>query len=162
MSKKKSIMTNAMRILNALKIPYDLVEYETDGTVPEHFGELIAQKTGIDPKMCFKTLVARSDKGNILVVCISVNGEVNLKALARAAGEKKVELIHVKELVGLTGYIRGGVSPVGMKKKYPTYIEKSCENYDKIAISAGICGGSLLMKPKDLEAACEAELFENL
>lgn len=154
-------MTNAMRMLNAAKIDYDLIEYDTDGDVPEHFGEKIAEKTGIMPEQCFKTLVARSDKGNIIVVCIPVKCEVDLKRLAHAAGEKRVELIHVKELLALTGYIRGGVSPIGMKKKYPTYLEKSCMNFEKMAISAGVCGGTLMIKTQDVIRICNAFLYEN-
>lgn len=161
MAKKKSVMTNAMRMLNAEKIEYELIEYETDKTVPEHFGEVIAERTGIRPEQCFKTLVARSDKGNIITVCIPVNTEVNLKQLARAAGEKRAELIHVKELFALTGYVRGGVSPIGMKKKYPVFFEKSCMNFDKMAISAGVCGGTLMIRPEDAVKICGAELFEN-
>lgn len=161
MGKKKAIMTNAMRMLKAGGFEYEAIEYETDGTVSEHFGEEISRKTGIPPEQSFKTLVARGEKCGIIVVCIPVNTEVNLKKLAAAANDKKVELIHVKELLGLTGYIRGGVSPVGMKKKYPTYIESSCMNFDKMAVSAGICGCTLMISPSDLIKACEAELFSN-
>jgi len=161
MAKKKAITTNAMRILTSAGVGFEAIEYETDGTVSEHFGEEIARKTGIEPERSFKTLVARGEKKGIMVVCIPVNAEVNLKKLASAAGDKRVELIHVKELPGLTGYIRGGVSPVGMKKKYPTFIEKSCMNFEKMAISAGICGCTLLIKPEDIVRVCEAELFEN-
>ena len=125
MAKKKAIMTNAMRILNAAKIEFDAIEYETDGTISEHFGEEIARKTGIAPEKSFKTLVAKGDKSGVIVICIPVNSEIDLKTLAASSGNKRVELIHVKELLGLTGYIRGGVSPIGMKKKYPTYIENS-------------------------------------
>lgn len=161
MSKKKSIMTNAMRILNAAKITYTAVEYETNGTVSEHFGEEVSTKTGIPVEKSFKTLTARGERCGIIIVCIPVNQEVNLKKLAAAAGDKKVELVHVKELFSLTGYIRGGVSPIGMKKKYPTYIEQSCNNYDTVAVSAGICGCTLLLSPSDLISICNAELFEN-
>ena len=122
MAKKKTIMTNAMRSLNAAKVPFEAIEYETDGTVGDHFGEAVAEKMGIPPEQSYKTLVGRGAKNGILVVCIPVCCEVDLKKLAIAAGEKKVELIAVKELLGLTGYIRGSVSPIGMKKKYPTYI----------------------------------------
>lgn len=161
MAKKKSIMTNAMRILSAAGIGYQAVEYETDGTVSEHFGEEIARKTGIPPEQSFKTLVARGERSGIMVVCIPVDSEMDLKQLAAAAGDKKAELIHVKELLALTGYVRGGVSPVGMKKKYPTYFEKSCMNFERIAVSAGICGCTLLISPVELIKICEARLFEN-
>lgn len=161
MAKKKPIVTNAMRILNAAKISYDTVEYETDGNISNHFGEEIAQKTGIAPDMCFKTLVGKTEKGEIIVVCIQVDREVDLKALARASGDKRVELTPVKDLFALTGYIRGGVSPIGMKKKYRTFIEKGCMGYEKIAVSGGICGLTLLISPDDILKICDAQLFEN-
>lgn len=161
MAKKKPIMTNAMRILDAANIRYKAVEYETDGTVSDHFGEEVAKKTGIAPEESFKTLVSRGERCGIIVVCIPVNKEVNLKKLAAAAGDKRVELIHVKELPGLTGYIRGGVSPIGMKKKYPTFLEMSCISLENIAVSAGVCGCTLLLSPDDLLKICEAKLFEN-
>lgn len=91
-----------------------------------------------------------------MVACIPVNCEVDLKKLAAAADDKSAEMIHVKELQGLTGYIRGGVSPIGMKKKYPTFIDKSCMNFDKIAVSAGICGCTLLINPADVIKECGA------
>lgn len=161
MAKKKPIMTNAMRILDAANIRYKAVEYETDGTVSDHFGEEVAKKTGIAPEESFKTLVARGERCGIIVVCIPVNKEVNLKRLAAAAGDKRVELIHVKELPALTGYIRGGVSPIGMKKKYPTFLEMSCISLENVAVSAGVCGCTLLLSPDDLLKICEAKLFEN-
>ena len=154
-------MTNAMRILDAANIRYKAVEYETDGTVSDHFGEEVAKKTGIAPEESFKTLVARGERCGIIVVCIPVNKEVNLKRLAAAAGDKRVELIHVKELPALTGYIRGGVSPIGMKKKYPTFLEMSCISLENVAVSAGVCGCTLLLSPDDLLKICEAKLFEN-
>lgn len=150
-----------MRILDAANIRYKAVEYETDGTVSDHFGEEVAKKTGIAPEESFKTLVARGERCGIIVVCIPVNKEVNLKRLAAAAGDKRVELIHVKELPGLTGYIRGGVSPIGMKKKYPTFLEMSCISLENVAVSAGVCGCTLLLSPDDLLKICEAKLFEN-
>lgn len=161
MAKKKPIVTNAMRILKAEKINFEAVEYETDGEVPEHFGEEISRKTGIPAERSFKTLVAKGERNGIIVVLIPVNCEVDLKRLAAAAGDKRAELIHVKELFNLTGYIRGGVSPIGMKKKYPTFIEKSCMNFEKVAVSAGIIGCTLQISPKDLVAVCNAELFDN-
>ena len=136
MAKDKKTVTNAMRLLNASKIKYETVEYEAD-EVGEHFGEAIAEMTGIPAEKSFKTLVARGDKTGIMVSCIAVNHEVDLKKLAKVSGNKKVEMIHVKELLGLTGYIRGGVSPVGMKKKYPTYINETAQKFETIAISGG-------------------------
>ncbi len=154
---KKKITTNAMRLLQAAKVPFTAVEYETDGTVEENFGMRIAEKTGIPPAQSFKTLVARGEKQGILVACVPVCGELDLKKLAKAAGEKKVELIHVRELLGLTGYIRGGVSPIGMKKKYPTWIHQSCLEFDQMAVSAGVCGCTLLLRPQDLLRAVGAQ-----
>lgn len=147
MAKKKPIVTNAMRLLTAAKIPFEAVEYEAD-EVCEGFGMYIAELTGIPCERSFKTLVAKGNE--LMAVCVPVDSEVDLKKLAQVSGSKKAELIHVKDLLGLTGYIRGGVSPIGMKKKYPTYIHESCKNFDKMAISAGICGVTLLMSPQDL------------
>ncbi len=147
MAKKKPIVTNAMRILSAAKIPFETVEYEAD-EVGENFGMHIAELTGIPCEQSFKTLVAKGKE--IMVVCVPVDCEVDLKKLAAASVNKKVEMIHVKELLALTGYIRGGVSPIGMKKKYPTYIHQSCMSFDKAAVSAGVCGATLLLSPQDL------------
>lgn len=160
MAKDKKTVTNAMRLLNAAKIQYKTIEYEAD-EVGEHFGEKIAEMTGIPAEKSFKTLVARGDKTGIIVVCIPVCDEVDLKKLAKVSGNKKTELIHVKELLNLTGYIRGGVSPVGMKKKYTTYIHKSAEDFDEIAISGGRCGVTLMLTPMDLQKATECK-FEDL
>lgn len=157
MAKKKPIVTNAMRLLTAAKIPFETVEYEAE-EVGENFGMHIAELTGIPCERSFKTLVARGSE--VMTVCVPVDSEVDLKKLAQASGSKKVELIHVKELLGLTGYIRGGVSPIGMKKKYPTYIHESCKNFEKMAVSAGICGATLLLSPKDLIAVCDAKTFD--
>ena len=154
MAKDKKTVTNAMRLLNASKIKYEKVEYDAD-EVGEHFGEAIAEMTGIPPEKSFKTLVARGDKTGIMVSCIAVNHEVDLKKLAKVSGNKKVEMIHVKELLGLTGYIRGGVSPVGMKKKYPTYINETAQNFETIAISGGRCGTTLILSPNDVQKATD-------
>ncbi len=154
MAKEKKAVTNAMRILTASKIKFDTVEYEAD-EVGEHFGETIAELTGIPPEKSFKTLVLRGDKTGIMVVCVPVNCEVDLKKAAKESGNKKAEMTHVKELLSLTGYIRGGVSPVGMKKKYPTYIHESAVNFDTVAISGGKCGTTLLLTPSDLQKATD-------
>ena len=157
MAKKKPIITNAMRLLNAAGIKYTSVEYETDGTVEEHFGMIIAEKTGIPPEQSFKTLVLKGDKHGYSVACIPVNRELDLKAFAAAAGDKKVEMLHVKDLLPLTGYIRGGVSPIGMKKKFPTYFDASCMNFPEIAVSAGICGCTLIINTNELLSATDAK-----
>ena len=150
MAKKKAVVTNAMRLLKAAKIDFEEIEYEAD-EVGEAFGEMISELTGIPPEMSFKTLVARGDKNGIMVACIPVKCEVDLKKLAKASGDKKAEMIHVKELLDLTGYIRGGVSPIGMKKQYPTYVDISGEGLEKIAVSGGVCGVTLIMTPQGLQ-----------
>ena len=160
MAKKKPIVTNAMRSLTAAKISFDAIEYETDGVIEDNFGMLISEKTGIPPEKSFKTLVLKGEKTGITVACIPVNCELDLKKFAVAAGEKKFEMIHVKDLLALTGYIRGGVSPIGMKKKYPTYIDASCENFEKIAVSAGICGCTLIIDTKDILSVTGAKVAD--
>lgn len=157
MGKKK---TNAMRLLDAAKISYDTIEYEAD-KVGENFGEEIARLVGIDNEICFKTLVARGDKNGIMVACVPVDREVDLKKLAAVSGNKKAEMIHVKELLNLTGYIRGGVSPIGMKKKYPTYVNNTAAQHEKVAVSAGVCGCSVMIAPSDLQKATDCR-FEDI
>ena len=152
MAKKKPVVTNAMRLLKAAGIAYEEIEYEADG-VGSDFGVHIAELCGIDPRVSFKTLVARGDRTGVMVACVPVAEEVDLKKLAAASGNKKVEMIHVKELLSLTGYIRGGVSPIGMKKKYPTYVNSTAEGYDRIVVSGGVCGVSLMLTPSDLQKA---------
>lgn len=156
----KKLTTNAMRMLTAAKIKYETIEYEADG-VGEHFGSEIARITGIPCEKCFKTLVARGDKTGIIVACVPVDDEVDLKKLAKVSGNKRAEMIHVKELLGLTGYIRGGVSPVGMKKKYPTYMHISALAFDTVAISGGKCGITLILSPADLHSATDCK-FEDI
>ena len=160
MAKKKPVVTNAMRLLKAAKIAYEEIEYEAD-EVGSDFGVHIAELCCIDPAISFKTLVARGDKTGIMVVCVPVAGEADLKKLAAASGNKKVEMIRVKELLALTGYIRGGVSPIGMKKKYPTYVNSTAVGYDKIVVSGGVCGVSLMLTPSDLQRATGCK-FEDI
>lgn len=150
MAKNKQTVTNAMRILKAAKIDFKEIEYETD-EVGSSFGEKIAELTGISPDISLKTLVARGDKTGIIVACIPVKSEIDLKKLAKVSGNKRTELIHVKELLDLTGYVRGGVSPIGMRKHYPTFVEEIAKEYTEIAVSGGRCGVTLLMSPKDLK-----------
>lgn len=159
MAKDKKTVTNAMRLLQAAKIGFETIEYETD-EVGEHFGEVIAEMTGIPAEQAFKTLVLRGDKNGIMVVCVPVACEVDLKKAAKVSGNKKTEMIHVKELLGLTGYARGSVSPVGMKKKYPTYIHESALSFDTIAVSGGRCGTTLVLSPFDIQRATECKFAD--
>ena len=157
----KSNKTNAMRLMDAAKIPYRAVEYEYDES--DLGGEHVAAVTGMIPDQVFKTLVARGDKKGILVFCIPVSCTLDLKKAAHAAGDKKVEMIHMKELLGLTGYIRGGCSPVGMKKKYPTFMDETAALYDEIAISGGARGLQMVLDPQQLMEYAEitaADLVE--
>ena len=109
-----------------------------------------AEQTGMPPEQVFKTLVARGERSGLLVFCIPVCCELDLKKAAQAAREKKVELVHVRELLELTGYLRGGCSPVGMKKQFPTYIDETAVLYEEIAVSAGIRGCQMLFAPQRL------------
>ncbi len=139
--------TNAARILDREKIPYELCTYEVDENDLSAIS--VASKIGIDPKQVFKTLVVRGDKG-IIVASIPGNCELNLKYLASVSGSKKVNLVPLKEVNKLTGYIRGGVSPIGMKKQYPFFLDDSAMNYNEIYISAGLRGMQFYIKPEDL------------
>ena len=151
--------TNAMRMLDKAKLNYAIQEYEVDEN--DLSGVHVAEQIGQDPDTVFKTLVARGEKRGIVVFCIPVNREIDLKKAAKAIGDKKIEMVHVKELLGLTGYIRGGCSPVGMKKKYPTYFHETAILHEKIAVSAGVRGCQLIIEPEVLinfTEAAEADL----
>ena len=136
--------TNAMRMLDSAKIPYEALEYEVDES--DLSGMHIAKELQFPPEQMFKTLVARGDKNGVCVFCIPVGEELNLKVAAVVSGNKKVELVPVKELLGLTGYIRGGCSPIGMKKKYPTWVDESANNFERITVSSGTRGAQLLLE----------------
>ena len=142
------VTTNAMRKLRAAKIPFEVREYEVDEN--DLSGVHIAESLGISPDCMFKTLVARGDSGGIYVFCIPSASELDLKKCAVLVGEKKIEMVHVKELLGLTGYIRGGCSPVGMKKKYPTYMDETATLFSPIYVSAGVRGAQLVIDPEIL------------
>ncbi len=148
-------VTNAMRLLRQAGIDFETSEYAVDES--DLSGVHAAQMLGIDPDCMFKTLVARGEKKGLCVFCIPVAEELDLKKCAAVIGDKKVEMIHVKELLGLTGYIRGGCSPIGMKKKYPTWIDETAVLCDKIYVSAGVRGQQIILAPDDLAACVEAE-----
>lgn len=140
--------TNVLRLLDAAKIPYRTAEYDWDES--DLSGTHAAEAIGVAAERIFKTLVARGEKRGFLVFCIPVCCELDLKKAAKAAGDKKVELIHVKELLPTTGYIRGGCSPIGMKKAFPTYLDETAVLYDEIGVSAGCRGCQVLLAPDDL------------
>ena len=140
--------TNAMRLLTQAGIQFRTAEYAYDEN--DLNGMHAAEGIGMPPEQVFKTLVARGDKNGLAVFCIPVCCELDLKKAAKAAAEKKIELICVKELLPTTGYIRGGCSPIGMKKLLPTYIDESAILYDEIGVSAGARGCQLLLAPQDL------------
>ncbi len=140
---KATPKTNAMRQLDAAKIPYEVLTYEVDEN--DLSGTHIAEQIALPMEMVFKTLVAKGDKTGYLVFCIPVTSEIDLRTAASLTGNKKIEMVHVKDLLGLTGYIRGGCSPIGMKKKFPTYFDASASDHEKITVSAGIRGAQLLI-----------------
>ena len=150
--------TNSMRMLDKAKISYKAMEYTYDDN--DLSGVTIANSIGLDCKMVFKTLVAKGDKTGPIVMCIPVDKEIDLKKAASVTGNKKIEMIAVKDLLSLTGYIRGGCSPIGMKKKFPTFIDISCEDLEEITVSAGIKGCQLLIDRKSLVDFTDAKICE--
>jgi len=146
--------TNALRMLESAGISYSLREYKVDE------GDLsaphVAEAIGMPPEQVFKTLVARGDRTGVLLASLPANSELDLKALAAASGNKSVELVPVKDVLGLTGYIRGGVSPVGTRKPYPLYLEETAQLWDVISVSAGVRGCQMLLAPDDLASVTGA------
>lgn len=140
--------TNAARLLDAAGIAYELVPYEVDES--DLAASHVAEQLGEDIEQVFKTLVLRGDRNGIFVVVIPGNMEVDLRVAARISGNKSCEMLHMKELLPTTGYIRGGCSPIGMKKPFPTFIYESCLLYDYIYVSAGIRGLQLKIAPQSL------------
>ncbi len=143
--------TNAARILDNLRIGYEIREYQVDES--DLSAASVAAKLAMPLGQVFKTLVVKGDKTGIMLVCIPGGAELHLKALAAASGNKKVEMVPLKDVQPLTGYIRGGVSPIGMKKKYPIFLDESVANWPVISISAGARGYQLLIAPTDLMGA---------
>jgi Cys-tRNA(Pro)/Cys-tRNA(Cys) deacylase len=153
-----SIKTNACRILDSLHIYYTLHEYDWDENQLDT--ATVAAKVGLQPSQLFKTLILRGDKSGVLAACIPGDQELNLKSLASASGNKKVEMVPVKEIQSLTGYIRGGVSPLGMKKKYPFYLHSSVKSMELVSISGGRRGLQIFLHGDDLAAASEGHLVD--
>lgn len=151
---KKFNKTNAMRILDSLNIEYDYLTYECeDGKID---GVSVAHKTGQNPEAVFKTLVSLGHSKELYVFCVPVEYELDLKKAAAASGEKNIELLPLKELTKNTGYIRGGCSPIGMKKHYKTFVDESALLHDKILVSGGAIGIQMILRPDDLVMAAEA------
>ena len=149
--------TNAMRRLDAARIAYRVMEYEVDEN--DLSGTHIADQIGLPYDQVFKTLVAKGDKTGPVVFCIPAHLELDLKKAARVTGNKRIEMVHVKDLLALTGYIRGGCSPIGMKKKFPTYVNATALQHKEITVSSGVRGAQLLIETEILlpfiEAVCE-------
>lgn len=155
MAKDKKLKTNAMRILDSKKVSYEMLSYESeDGKID---GISVAHKIGVDEKNVFKTLVAQGTSKELYVFVIPVAEELDLKNAAKIAGEKKVEMIAVKDILKYTGYIRGGCSPIGLRRPYKTFIHDSAKELDFMIVSAGKIGHQIKMNPKDLVSVVEGE-----
>jgi Cys-tRNA(Pro)/Cys-tRNA(Cys) deacylase len=151
---KPAAKTNALRILDSLSIPYGTAAYP----VAEEHADAgqVAQVLGVSAELVFKTLVARDDGGGILVFCVPGTSELDLKKAAKAAEAKKVDLIALKDLLPLTGYVRGGCSPVGMKKRFPVWVDEIAAAYERIYVNAGVRGLQMVVAPADLLRATDA------
>ena len=146
--------TNAVRIIEGAKVPFELLEYDIDEEALS--AEDAAAKTNIPEEQTFKTLCARGDKTGVLMVCVPAGRELDFKKLAALSGNKSVELVHLKEVNGLTGYVRGGCSPLGTKKKYPVFIDETAILFDFITVNAGHRRLLFKLKPDDLISVTEA------
>jgi len=153
-----STKTNAIRLISQSRIPCRECFYEYDEN--DLSGTHAADAIGMPQEQVFKTLVAKGERTGIHIFCIPVCCELDLKKAAKAAGDKNISLVPVKELLSLTGYIRGGCSPVGMKRKYPTHIDETCILYDEIAVSAGERGHQMILNPEALAAFLNADLVD--
>ncbi|MFJ7744939.1 Cys-tRNA(Pro) deacylase [Peribacillus sp. NPDC097295] len=150
--------TNAMRLLDKKQIKYEMMSYDVkDGNID---GISVANKVGKAPEMVFKTLVTHNGPQQLYVFVIPVDAELDLKKAAKAAAVKKIEMLAVKDLQKYTGYIRGGCSPIGMKKQYPTFIDKSALNLPEIIVSGGKIGTQIVLKPTDFLLGAEAESID--
>ena len=157
MAKQKEVKTNAMRILESMKIPYEHYTYQCDEFVD---GLQIADMLGLPYEKVYKTLVTVGNSKNYFVFVIPIAEELDLKAAARSVGEKNVEMIHVKDINQITGYIRGGCTAVGMKKQFVTRIDSTALNQEKIIVSGGRIGSQLELLPQDLAKAARAEFAD--
>ena len=156
--------TNAMRILDGAKIAYRAVEYADDGEHELERGAAkeLAAKLGISPESCFKTIVMRSESKEVLVFCQSADNEINVKKARTAAGVKELSPVKSSELLSLTGYVRGGCSPIGMKRKYRTFIDSSVLQHEEVYISAGMRGEQIVIAPQNLITVTGASVTDLL
>ncbi|MCG7343530.1 Cys-tRNA(Pro) deacylase [Sporosarcina sp. ACRSL] len=158
MAKRKSVKTNAVRLLENEQVPYELMEYDIqDGQLD---GVSVAEKTGQAAESVYKTLVTIAGPRELFVFIIPVAQELDLKKAAKAAGVKKIDMLPLKDLTAMTGYVRGGCSAIGMKKKYPTVIDASAEQLERIIVSAGKPGLQMKLSPVDLARVAEASFID--
>jgi Cys-tRNA(Pro)/Cys-tRNA(Cys) deacylase len=149
------VKTNAARILDSLGIRYELRDYEVDED--DLSAPAVARKVGLPPEQVFKTLVCRGDKHGVCLAVVPADAELDLKALARASGDKSIDTVALKEVQPLTGYIRGGVTALGCKKEYPVFVDETIELFDVVALSAGVRGTQLVLAPADYLRAAKAK-----
>lgn len=150
--------TNAVRLLETLGVQYELREYDVD---PDDLAaETVAAKIGMPPEQVFKTLLARGDRHGLCFAVVPGNTELDLKAMAAATGDRKMELVAVKELLALTGYIRGGVTVLGAKKAFPVFADETIQLWDAISISAGVRGTQVILRPEDYLRATQAVMAD--
>ena len=159
MAKEKIQKTNAMRLLDSAGLKYEMASYDYDES--DLSGVHAAAELGVSPEIVFKTLVTRGDGNAFFVFVIPVAESLDLKKAAKVSGNKRIEMIHVKEILDITGYIRGGCSPIGMKKEYPTYIDETAQLYEKIYFSAGKRGVQIILDPEEL-AGVTGGIFADL
>ncbi len=148
--------TRATRVLDALGIPYELLEFEAE----EHTAAEAVERLGISPDQLFKTLVVRSSEGAALLACVPASHELNLRALAHLAGARRAELVDAGELMRLVGYVKGGVSPLGTRKACPTFVDASALQYPRISVSAGVRGLQIWIDPRELVRATGARVAD--
>lgn len=150
--------TNAVRLLESLGVAHELREYQVD---PEDLAaETVAAKIGMPPEQVFKTLVARGDRNGVCFAVVPGNAELSLKSLAAVSGDRKIELVSLKEVQPLTGYVRGGVTVLGAKKAYPVYADETIQLWDRISISAGVRGTQIILAPEDYLRVTEATVAD--
>jgi len=153
----RAVKTNAARLLDQAGVRYELREYQVDES--DLSAPHVAEAIGMPPEQVFKTLVVRGDRTGVLLAAIPANTELDLKALAAASGNKNIDLVPVKDVLALTGYIRGGVSPVGTRKPYPLFIDETSILWDVISLSAGVRGCQILLAPAELSRVVEVHTF---